>query len=354
MDPVIDLDPPRGAGAPLRASPPRTSCATAARSGDARRVPAAAPDAARTARRGAAWSRRSWPSALALAARRARGALVAAAALLAAYGAAIGVNLARGRRHIDCGCVGPAARRPIGGWLVARNGVLAAPSRSPGSRAGRRARPLVWVDALTVVGGDGRARRCCTRPSSACWRTRRGSRAARRRRDAGARRLERRPLGRRRRARVRRRGARAADRRPLRAGRAGRRAARWAAGRRSARRRRSCDAEDLRGPRARRSAAPRDDGRSTLALLPLADLPRLQDAAAGPALASRAARRDWLDVVLASDGPRDEHEAFVRAERLDAFALRAVAAARHDLAGGQAAVRRAARRGGRRARARVW
>src|SRR5262249_53317975 len=36
---------------------------------------------------------------------------------------------------------------------------------------------------------------------------------------------------------------------------------------------------------------------------------------------SRAARREvaGLDVVLASDGPRGEHEAFVRAERLDAF-----------------------------------
>ena len=35
---------------------------------------------------------------------------VGAAALLVVYGAAVAVNLARGRRHIDCGCAGPRAR----------------------------------------------------------------------------------------------------------------------------------------------------------------------------------------------------------------------------------------------------
>lgn len=39
-----------------------------------------------------------------------------------------------------------------------------------------------------------------------------------------------------------------------------------------------------------------------------------------PALRSAARReRDWLDVLLASDGPRDEHERFRRAERLEDF-----------------------------------
>jgi methylamine dehydrogenase accessory protein MauD len=39
-----------------------------------------------------------------------------------------------------------------------------------------------------------------------------------------------------------------------------------------------------------------------------------------PALRSAARReRDWLDVVLASDGPRDEHARFIRAERLHDF-----------------------------------
>ena len=51
---------------------------------------------------------------------------IGAAALLLLYGAAVGVNLARGRRHIDCGCAGPYARRPIGGGIVVRNALLAA------------------------------------------------------------------------------------------------------------------------------------------------------------------------------------------------------------------------------------
>jgi hypothetical protein len=77
--------------------------------------------------------------------------LAGAAALLLVYAAAVGVNLARGRRHIDCGCAGPAARRPIGGWLVARNAVVAAAALAALGPAGTR--PLVWVDGLTVAGG---------------------------------------------------------------------------------------------------------------------------------------------------------------------------------------------------------
>ncbi len=79
-----------------------------------------------------------------------RPALVAAAALLAVYAVAIGINLARGRRHIDCGCAGPAARQTISGRLVARN-VLLATSALAGL-APAHPRPLVWVDALTIVG----------------------------------------------------------------------------------------------------------------------------------------------------------------------------------------------------------
>ena len=47
-----------------------------------------------------------------------------AAALLGLYSAAIAQSLARGRRDIDCGCFGPAARVPLGGGLLARNAVL--------------------------------------------------------------------------------------------------------------------------------------------------------------------------------------------------------------------------------------
>jgi len=78
-------------------------------------------------------------------------ALVASAALLALYGAAIAVNLARGRRDIECGCGGPASRQPLSEWLLARNALLLAAALV--CRGGAASRPLVWVDALTVGGG---------------------------------------------------------------------------------------------------------------------------------------------------------------------------------------------------------
>jgi hypothetical protein len=74
----------------------------------------------------------------------------ASMALLLAYAAAIGVNLARGRRHIDCGCAGRHARRPIGPGLVVRNTLLAGVALA--ALAPVHERPLVWVDALTVSG----------------------------------------------------------------------------------------------------------------------------------------------------------------------------------------------------------
>jgi len=74
---------------------------------------------------------------------------VSAAGLLALYAVAIAVNLARGRRHIDCGCMGPTVRRPISGWLVARNAALAVAVLAGLAPVGPR--PLAWMDALTVV-----------------------------------------------------------------------------------------------------------------------------------------------------------------------------------------------------------
>jgi hypothetical protein len=47
-----------------------------------------------------------------------------AASLLAAYSLAIGLNLARGRRRIDCGCLGPASDQPLSAALLVRNAVL--------------------------------------------------------------------------------------------------------------------------------------------------------------------------------------------------------------------------------------
>ncbi len=75
----------------------------------------------------------------------------AGAALLLVYAGAIGVNLARGRRSIDCGCGGPGGRRPIGPGLLWRNAglvaalLLAAQPPSP--------RPWTWLDGVTLVAG---------------------------------------------------------------------------------------------------------------------------------------------------------------------------------------------------------
>jgi hypothetical protein len=80
-----------------------------------------------------------------------RAALVAAAALLALYGAAIAVNLARGRRDLDCGCTGPALRQPLSGWLLARNAVLAVLALVAAQPLAARA--LGAADAIPVAGG---------------------------------------------------------------------------------------------------------------------------------------------------------------------------------------------------------
>jgi methylamine dehydrogenase accessory protein MauD len=62
----------------------------------------------------------------------------------------------------------------------------------------------------------------------------------------------------------------------------------------------------------------RDDGRSTLLFFLSPTCPVCKELL--PALRSAAQHeRTWLDVVLASDGPRAEHEAFVAGERLERF-----------------------------------
>jgi methylamine dehydrogenase accessory protein MauD len=64
--------------------------------------------------------------------------------------------------------------------------------------------------------------------------------------------------------------------------------------------------------------APRTDGRSTLVFFLSPTCPVCKTLL--PALRSAARReRDWLAVVLASDGPREEHERFVGAESLESF-----------------------------------
>jgi Methylamine utilisation protein MauE len=79
------------------------------------------------------------------------GAAAAGAALLFAYATAIGINLARGRRDLSCGCGGVNDRRPIAAWMVWRNLMLAgllALTLLPWTR-----RPLGTADALTIGAG---------------------------------------------------------------------------------------------------------------------------------------------------------------------------------------------------------
>lgn len=64
------------------------------------------------------------------------------AILLLIYSAAIGLNLARGRRTLDCGCGGP--RQLLSEWLLLRNGALLVLAFAAG--AGRVERQLGWLD----------------------------------------------------------------------------------------------------------------------------------------------------------------------------------------------------------------
>jgi hypothetical protein len=69
--------------------------------------------------------------------------------LLAVYSGAIALNLLRGRRHIDCGCLGPAHRQPLAPWLLARNAVVGVAALVLLLPGGDRA--LFWVDRLSVA-----------------------------------------------------------------------------------------------------------------------------------------------------------------------------------------------------------
>ncbi len=73
------------------------------------------------------------------------------ATLLAGYGAAMAVNLLRGRRTLDCGCGGAPQR--IGWPLVVRNLLLAALAAGwARASAGGPSRPLEAIDVVGVVG----------------------------------------------------------------------------------------------------------------------------------------------------------------------------------------------------------
>jgi hypothetical protein len=76
-------------------------------------------------------------------------ALLLLAGLVLVYGAAMAVNLLRGRQDIDCGCGG--ATHPLSWGLVARNIVLAVAAVLASRPTLERS--MDWIDALTLVLG---------------------------------------------------------------------------------------------------------------------------------------------------------------------------------------------------------
>jgi len=74
-----------------------------------------------------------------------------ASALFLTYAVALAINLRRGRRDLDCGCGFARNRRPIGGWMLVRNALLAG---AAGIAAGAWSpRTLSGIDWMTVAGG---------------------------------------------------------------------------------------------------------------------------------------------------------------------------------------------------------
>jgi len=69
------------------------------------------------------------------------------AVLLLVYASSMAVNLARGRRSIDCGC--SLRPRPIQGVMIMRNAVLAAWLLVGWLPSGDR--PWAWTDGLTLA-----------------------------------------------------------------------------------------------------------------------------------------------------------------------------------------------------------
>lgn len=74
------------------------------------------------------------------------------ALLLMGYGVAIAVNLRRGRRELDCGCMGFGVQSQISPALLWRNAIVAATSLSAGLLP-RAERAASWIDTWTVIAG---------------------------------------------------------------------------------------------------------------------------------------------------------------------------------------------------------
>ena len=82
-----------------------------------------------------------------------RFALLAGGMLLALYTSAVVLNLARGRRRVDCGCGGPGGPQELSAGLVVRNLALVGLFLIAALPVSGRA--LHWIDAFTVVAGVG-------------------------------------------------------------------------------------------------------------------------------------------------------------------------------------------------------
>jgi hypothetical protein len=72
--------------------------------------------------------------------------VVIAAAMFAVFGLAIGINLVRGRRMIDCGCF-RSVRQPLEWRLVVRNGACALAALATSAGAMAPLDPQRWVHA---------------------------------------------------------------------------------------------------------------------------------------------------------------------------------------------------------------
>lgn len=72
------------------------------------------------------------------------------ALLLLIYATAIGINLRRGRRELDCGCSGFGREQRISPLLLVRNGLLALVSLGVAILPTAE-RPWRWMDACTVA-----------------------------------------------------------------------------------------------------------------------------------------------------------------------------------------------------------
>ena len=75
---------------------------------------------------------------------------LAACALFACFGAAMALNLARGRRSIDCGCF-RGVRQPLEWRLVARNAVLALAAFGSSTWSMAANDPQRWIQAVPAA-----------------------------------------------------------------------------------------------------------------------------------------------------------------------------------------------------------